>query len=140
MTLEGLPLLRCIRCLIRSFYRTPKKTRAIFCSAERELFSCDHCEAGRNLVEAWKLPHSLNEIVSRHHEPQSWREDDVLSIVNLSCRMAESLGFAAAHNLNSPTYPDLLTEIPTEERSKFPVKAEEMVLVLAAQINAIESA
>jgi putative nucleotidyltransferase with HDIG domain len=122
------------------FLQDTEKNPCDILQRERELFSCDHCEAGRNLVEAWKLPQSLNEIVSHHHEPRSWREDDVLSIVNLSCRMADSLGFAAAHNLNSPTYPDLLTEIPTEERSKFPVKAEEMILVLAAQINAIESA
>ncbi len=106
---------------------------------ERELFSCDHCEAGRNLVEAWKLPNRLAEVVSRHHEPRMWREDDLLSIVHLSCRMADSLGFAAAHGLNPPIYDALLSEIPPQEHGKFPLATEEMVLLLAAQINAMES-
>jgi putative nucleotidyltransferase with HDIG domain len=121
------------------FLQATEKTPCDILQRERELFSCDHCEAGRNLVEAWKLPNSLTEVVSRHHETRSWREDDMLSIVYLSCRMADSLGFAAAHDLNSPNYEDLFAQIPQEERGRFPVKMEEMTLLLAAQINAIES-
>lgn len=121
------------------FLQSTSKTPCDVLARERELFSCDHCEAGRNLVEAWKLPGSLTEVVSRHHEPRSWREDDILSIVYLSCRMADSLGFAAAHDLNSPAYEDLIVQIPQDERGRFPEKSEEMTLRLAAQINAIEN-
>jgi HD-like signal output (HDOD) protein len=121
------------------FLQATEKIPCDVLQRERELFSCDHCQAGRNLVEAWNLPNSLTEVVSRHHEPRSWREDDMLSIVYLSCRMADSLGFAAAHNLNVPNYEDLFAQIPQEERGRFPTKMEEMTLLLAAQINAMES-
>ncbi|HEY1799515.1 MAG TPA: HDOD domain-containing protein [Terriglobales bacterium] len=121
------------------FLEATEKNPCDILQRERELFSCDHCEAGRHLVEAWKLPNSLAEVVSRHHESRMWREDDVLSIVHLSCRMADSLGFAAAHNLNASNYEDLLAQIPQEEQGRFSAKTEEMTLLLAAQINAVES-
>ena len=121
------------------FLQATEKAPCDILTRERELFSCDHCEAGRKLVEAWKLPARLTEVVSRHHEPRGWREDDILSIVHLSCRMADSLGFAAAHNLISPAYAELLAEIPATGRDQFQLKTEEMTLRLAAQINAIEN-
>jgi putative nucleotidyltransferase with HDIG domain len=106
---------------------------------EREMFGLDHCEAGKHLIEAWNLPESLSEVVSRHHEPRHWGEDDPLAVVHLGCALADSLGFPAAHGINPREYSDLIAEVPENERGRFPVKAEEMTYAIAGQINVIES-
>lgn len=107
---------------------------------EKELFGLNHCQAGKNLVESWHLPHEFSAVVARHHEQCRWEEDNLLTLVHLGCSIADSLGFASAHGPNPPTYEDLLAEIPEIIRNKLPSKSEEMAFMIARQINAIESA
>jgi putative nucleotidyltransferase with HDIG domain len=37
--------------------------------AERAVFGYDHCEAGRMLANAWKLPPDIVDAIAAHHEP-----------------------------------------------------------------------
>jgi putative nucleotidyltransferase with HDIG domain len=122
-----------------SFLESTEKSPCDVLQRERELFELDHCEAGRNLVQAWNLPKGFSEVASRHHEPCHWKDDNILFVVHLSCLIADSLGFASAHGLDPRGYEDLLTEIPENERRMLPPKAEEMMFSVARLINAIES-
>lgn len=87
--------------------------------AEKRRFGMDHCEAGRSLVEQWKLPAEFCIIAGRHHDPPSGAPLDSLTITHLACRLADTLGYAVVPPL---------TEVPYEEiRSQFPPAAREHV-------------
>lgn len=107
---------------------------------ERQKFILDHCEAGRLLVAAWKLPEEFAEIVSRHHEAVNATKIDALACVRLGCSMADALGFAAAVSASSSSYKELLNTLPMHERSRFEsAKKEDPSLRIAIKINALES-
>jgi putative nucleotidyltransferase with HDIG domain len=107
--------------------------------AERELFGFDHCEAGRSLVADWKLPTSFTVIVSEHHLPGGpesvW---GIPTLINLSCRIADALGFAVFAGCETSAYVDLLDELPARERKVFSVEVADLALDIAGKINAIE--
>lgn len=108
-------------------------------SAERELFGFDHCEAGRCLVADWKLPASFTLIVSDHH-PSGGREPvwGMPAIINLSCRIADTVGFAVFPGCETSAYEDLLEELPERERKVFRTDVADLALDVASKINAIE--
>lgn len=60
---------------------------------ERQELGMDHCEAGRALAEHWSLPPDFQIIAARHHDPQSGATVDLLTLVHLGCKLADSLGF-----------------------------------------------
>jgi putative nucleotidyltransferase with HDIG domain len=60
---------------------------------EREEFGIDHAEAGRLLIEAWKLPAEFGVIAGRHHDPCEGSELDLLQIIHVACQLADILGF-----------------------------------------------
>jgi len=108
--------------------------------AERELFGWDHCEAGRQLIVDWKLPSEFEAIVGDHHAP---REKDgpweMADLINVSCRMADTAGFAAFPGCEVTPFSDLLDELPTRERRLFHATVEPLTFEVAKKINAVES-
>jgi HD-like signal output (HDOD) protein len=116
-------------------------TPASILKAERELFGWDHCEAGRQLVVDWKLPAEFEAIVADHHKPReknsSWGMPD---LINISCRMADTVGFPAFPGCETSHYPDLLEELPLRERGLFHPTMEPLAFEIARKINAVESA
>ena len=60
---------------------------------ERQELGMDHCEAGRLLAEHWNLPPDFQIVAARHHDPQIGTTVDLLTLVHLGCRLADSLGF-----------------------------------------------
>lgn len=52
--------------------------------AEREVFGATHTEIGEYLLEKWKLPNSLIEVVALHHTPANIRSNpQLVSLVHL---------------------------------------------------------
>ena len=60
---------------------------------EREEFGIDHAEAGRLLVEQWKLPAEFLAVTGRHHDRDEGSELDLLCIIRAACGAASALGF-----------------------------------------------
>jgi HD-like signal output (HDOD) protein len=108
---------------------------------ERELFGFDHCEAGRRLVADWKLPSSFSNLVADHHAPKGrelvW---GMPAMINLSCRIADTVGFAVFPGCETLSYEDLLDELPARERKVFQTNGADLGLEIASNINAIERA
>ena len=105
---------------------------------ERDLFGFDHCEAGRNLVADWKMPADLVAVISDHHSPQSgglWRLPDLIKI---SCRMADSVGFAVFADCETTPFAELLNEIPELERRSFCTDLEMFTFEVSSKINTLE--
>jgi putative nucleotidyltransferase with HDIG domain len=107
---------------------------------ERTLFGWDHCEAGRQLITEWNLPSEFEAIVAEHHAPRqkggSWTMAD---LINVSCRMADTVGFPAFPGCEITPFSDLLDELPPRERSLFHTELEPLVLEVTKKISAIES-
>ncbi len=109
--------------------------------AESQMFGCNHCEAGRQLISDWKMPQEFEAIVSKHHAPMkkdgAWSLPELISV---SCRMADAAGFRAFKNCTDTPYQDLLDELPARERGRFHATAEALTLDLTRKIEAVERA
>jgi HD-like signal output (HDOD) protein len=107
---------------------------------EQELFGLNHCEAGRNLVQDWKLPSDFEAIVSHHHDPRRRQDEwNMPGLINFSCRLADAAGFAAFQGCETTPYIDLLEEMPEREQKTFSSTLEELSFEISRQINAVES-
>jgi putative nucleotidyltransferase with HDIG domain len=108
--------------------------------AERALFGFDHCEAGLHLVADWKLPSDFETIVSDHHSPRQkvdpWH---MPGLVNVSCRIADSAGFAVFRGCEVTPYVDLLGELPNRERTSFCAGLDLLTFEISSKINGVES-
>jgi HD-like signal output (HDOD) protein len=116
---------------------TPEKP-CDFRQRERDLFGIDHCEAGKSLVAAWKLPQDLVAITSRHHDEVSVvKEFDLAAVVHYSCRFADALGFHAVKPNPAVSYESLLREVPVKHRPMFTFEPRSMALTIGARIEAL---
>jgi len=63
---------------------------------EKDLLGLDHCEAGAVVARKWGFPAVLQNCMTYHHENQPGppaRRSKSLALVQIACRMADSLGF-----------------------------------------------
>jgi len=109
--------------------------------AERDLFGWDHCAAGRELIADWMLPDDFGAIAGEHHCPRpeggSWEMAD---LINVSCRMADTVGFPAFSGCETLRFEDLLDELPARERRLFHSSVETLTFEVTKKIEAIEAA
>jgi putative nucleotidyltransferase with HDIG domain len=108
--------------------------------AERDWFGFDHCEAGLHLIRDWKLPCDFGTIVSDHHLPRQKSDPwNMPGLINVSCRMADSVGFAVFEGCELTPYADLLDELPDRERKAFCSDVDVLAFEVSSKINGIES-
>jgi len=107
---------------------------------ERELFGCDHCDAGRQLVADWKMPSDFEAIVSEHHSAR--RQDGAWSmaeLIKVCCKLADAVGYSAFPGCEVTPYPDLRNEMPFRERRMFHSQLETLAVEVTNRIHAVES-
>ena len=96
--------------------------------------------AGQQLIADWKMPPEFESIVSEHHAPRQkdgpWGMAD---LINVSCRMADTVGCAAFPGCEVTPYSDLLDELPERERRLFPPEVETLACDVSNRIQAIGS-
>jgi putative nucleotidyltransferase with HDIG domain len=67
-------------------------------AAEREVFGYDHCQAGRVLASAWKLPTEITDAIAAHHEPDEYG-DEICDLVHVGECLSHALDLGEiAHN------------------------------------------
>lgn len=107
---------------------------------ERTIFGKDHCQIGKRLISEWKLPEDFEPIVADHHVPRKkgvpW---DMSELIALSCRMADTAGFAAFPACQSTPFADLLEELPARERRLFHSGVDSLAFEVNRKISAIET-
>lgn len=121
--------------------RTHNGSPSSVLECERDLFGLDHCEAGRHLIVDWKLLGDFEAIVSDHHSPRQ-KEDawNLPALINVSCRMADNVGFAVFPGCEVTPYADLLGELPQREGKWFLSDRESLAFEVSSKINALEIA
>jgi len=96
-------------------------------NCERELFDIDHCEAGEWLAKQWRLPAELGNIAAHHHDEPSVRDrglqPDLLNIIRLGCRLADTLDFGVAKPRENWALEDIVALLPETARHRFPQDA-----------------
>jgi HD-like signal output (HDOD) protein len=107
---------------------------------EKAIFGWDHCEVGRQMIVEWKLPADFAAITSAHHAPRQkdapW---DMANLINVSCRMADTAGFAAFPGCEVAPFSDLLDELPTRDRELFHTTLEPLAEEITRKIHAVEA-
>jgi putative nucleotidyltransferase with HDIG domain len=115
-------------------------TSASILEREREVFGKDHCEIGRQLIQEWKLPEDFEAIVAEHHVPlqkgDSW---GMTELINVSCRMADTVGYAAFPACQAAPFAEILEELPARERRLFYNEPQSLAFEVSKKINSIES-
>jgi putative nucleotidyltransferase with HDIG domain len=107
---------------------------------EHEIFGFDHCQAGKQLIADWRLPPNFEFSVAEHHAAlQAGGEWMMANVINLSCRMADAVGFAAFPGCESAPLADLVNEIPDAERGLFPSDPARLSAEVGSRIEAVES-
>jgi len=78
---------------------------------ERDLFEIDHCAAGAWLAKEWNFPDELVEAIAAHHEEPTAGSTGLQSLVQISWRLADALGFAASPDREF-SYQELMSCLP----------------------------
>ncbi|HEY1985956.1 MAG TPA: HDOD domain-containing protein [Terracidiphilus sp.] len=107
---------------------------------ECAIFGIDHGQLGAQLVKQWKLPEDFEAVMSSSHTPRSngecWGMEE---IVSLSCRMADSAGYAAFPACHSTPFAELVEELPARERKLFHTDVETLSFEVSKKIGAVEA-
>lgn len=77
-----------------------RQRKAPLWSMEREFFGFDHCQVAAALMERWRIPASLAEIIATHHAPTLSGDPVGAAIVNTADALAIALeyGFSGQHH------------------------------------------
>jgi putative nucleotidyltransferase with HDIG domain len=109
---------------------------------EKELFDIDHCEAGAWMAEQWKLPATLADIAAHHHDPlpavTAKQKLDLLTIVGLACRLADSLDFGAIKATRDSWPPEkVVSYLPDAAKQRFPKDLAALKARISDRIQAL---
>lgn len=107
--------------LFASSYRSSAEVR----EAEARAFAVDHCTAGLWLTKAWGFPQEFLDLSSRHHDVPLNCSDDI-SIVALSCVLADSLGFEAVKYEEVPMAEEVIRRLPEAVQKRLPLDFTEL--------------
>ncbi|HEY1242807.1 MAG TPA: HDOD domain-containing protein [Bryobacteraceae bacterium] len=102
---------------------------------EKKRFGMDHCEAGRRLVEQWKLPQEFWVAAGRHHDPPSGSRLEFLTLVHAACRLADSFGYAVVTPLREASFEEICSVLPPATRDRFADHPEVLAEILDDMID-----
>lgn len=107
---------------------------------EKEVFGADHCAVGNWLAEQWRLPEEFRVVTGRHHDPPAGAEMDLLGLVYLGCRLADTLGFHVVPPRSPSALEEIRAALPEAARRRFHTDQEELRKFVEVRINALDIA
>lgn len=105
---------------------------------ERQWFGADHCEAGRWLLESWKLPPVFGRVALLHHSLPKDDKFGIVALVRASCRLADAIGFVGVRPLETVRVDEVLAGIPENERERFRPHLDRIIIDLPVKISSLE--
>ena len=84
---------------------------------ETDLFEIDHCLAGAYLAQDWNFPDELAAAIAVHHDEPYSRICSLDSLVQVSWRLADALGYVAFSPKKEWQWEDLMQFVPDSGRS-----------------------
>ena len=86
---------------------------------EQDLFEIDHCMAGAFLAQDWDFPDELAAAIAAHHDEPLGLVNDLDSLVQVSWRLADTLGYAAFSPKKDWTWEQIMEFIPRSAAAWF---------------------
>jgi putative nucleotidyltransferase with HDIG domain len=105
---------------------------------ERDLFDLDHCQAGLWLMKEWKFPEEFHDIAARHHSEPTTGEFDLLALVRLACRLADTLGFQAVKPARLWTFQEIQAALPEPFQQRFNPDPDSLRTRVATVIDSLD--
>jgi putative nucleotidyltransferase with HDIG domain len=125
--------------LLRSVDEEGQKEDASYLlDLEKKRFGFDHCETGRLLAEQWGLPEDISVVAGRHHDRPYGNDMDLLNIVHLSCRFADTLGYDVIHTSRPFTFEKLLASLPERVRDRSQLNYDAIQETIATKIRSFD--
>jgi putative nucleotidyltransferase with HDIG domain len=84
---------------------------------ERDLFEIDHCAAGAYLAQDWNFPDELAAAIATHHDEPVMGEPTLDTIIQVSWRLTDTLGYAAFSPDREWQYEELIAFLPNGRSS-----------------------
>jgi putative nucleotidyltransferase with HDIG domain len=86
---------------------------------EQDLFEIDHCLAGAYLAQDWDFPDELAAAIAVHHDETFSRIHDLDSLVQVSWRLADTLGYPAFSPRKDWSWEELMEFVPNAASAWF---------------------
>jgi HD-like signal output (HDOD) protein len=102
---------------------------------EHEVFGFNHAEAGRMLIERWRLPEDLAVIAGCHHDLRGPGDLDALRIVHVACRLADVLGYEVVTRAVPETAEEILVHLPARGREALLQAPGELLMRIEERIR-----
>jgi len=84
---------------------------------ERDIFEIDHCAAGARLAQKWGFPDQIAAAIATHHDEPSAETGSISALVQVSWRLADTLGYQAYVTDRIWTYDELVARVPGATRT-----------------------
>lgn len=84
---------------------------------EQKVFEVDHCTAGVCLAKAWDFPNAFENAIASHHDPPQRQDLSLSLLLQVSWRLADTLGYPAFPPTREWTMPELLSYAPPQSAS-----------------------
>lgn len=84
---------------------------------ERDLFDIDHCAAGAYLAQDWDFTDELAAAIATHHDDPTGTPPGQDRVIQISWRMADTLGHAAFSPDRNWAHEELVAMLPESSRS-----------------------
>jgi len=91
---------------------------------EQDLFEIDHCLAGSYLAQDWDFPDELAAAIAVHHDEPFSRISDLDGLVQVSWRLADTLGYAAFSPKKDWSWEELMEFVPNSTAAWFGASPE----------------
>lgn len=104
---------------------------------ERARFGADHAQVGQWLAEDWGFPAEYGCITGGHHEAPAGGSFDLLTGIQVSCAIANTLGFQAAGSASAVSRDELRANYPSCSWERVKPEAD-LALAVAGRVNALE--
>jgi putative nucleotidyltransferase with HDIG domain len=85
--------------------------------AERDIFEIDHCAAGARLARKWGFPDQIAAAIATHHDEPNAENKSISALVQVSWRLADTLGYQAYVTNRIWTYEELVERVPGAKRT-----------------------
>jgi len=115
-----------------------EQTPSNILGVEEALFDTDHCQAGRWLMNEWQFPFEFHEVAARHHLDPVPGQSDLLLLVQLACRLADTLGFEVVKPDRIWTLQEIAAALPDAGRERFHPDPEALRVRLASIIGSLD--
>ena len=102
---------------------------------ESDYLGCHHAEIGKLLMQQWKLPSIIENIVDYHHNPSEAEQPVAATIVHLADIIANSLGIGSSGEIFIPPLDNTAWENLELSVSSF----EKLIGIAAHQYKALET-